>query len=254
MHLAHPRPRGHRPRTTALPRWWALRCRGKRSRSRVAGGFSVCLNWFRFLWQSPSPLCTKGRRTGGTRSSQGGARADGAAGDHTHLLITGGGDAGLRFLLSPVLVLRLPEPSFAKEALVQLQLITGLLPAHAALHVQPVDVDRDVLDVLRGNPGPSSNRGGTVRNSRNRSGFSPLRSRTRGGPAGTVEEGTGSRNGADSRIPQNPSAPSRPSLALGPVSLFLSPFSDIPSRCYSVTQAQLRGSRQKCVHTHTHRR
>lgn len=36
----------------------------------------------------------------------------------------------------------------------QLQLITGLLPAHAALHVQPVDVHCDVLDVFRGDPGP----------------------------------------------------------------------------------------------------
>lgn len=82
----------------------------------------------------------------------------------TYLLVTGGGDAGLCLLLSSVLVLRLPEPSFTKEALVQLQLVTGLLPAHAALHMQTVDVDRDVLDVLRGNPGPSSNSRGTVRN------------------------------------------------------------------------------------------
>ena len=35
----------------------------------------------------------------------------------------------------------------------QFQLVTGLLPAHAALHVQSVNIDRDILDVFRRNPG-----------------------------------------------------------------------------------------------------
>jgi hypothetical protein len=38
---------------------------------------------------------------------------------------------------------------------VQLQLVTGLFPPHAALHVQPVNVDCDVLNVLRRDPGPA---------------------------------------------------------------------------------------------------
>lgn len=53
----------------------------------------------------------------------------------THLLITGGRDAGFCFLLTSVLILRLPESSFSKETLMQFQFITGFFPAHAALHM-----------------------------------------------------------------------------------------------------------------------
>lgn len=72
----------------------------------------------------------------------------------THLLITGGGDTGFCLFLTSVLVLRLPEPSFTEEPLMQFQLITGLFPAHAALHMQSVNIDCDILNVLGRNPGP----------------------------------------------------------------------------------------------------
>ena len=39
----------------------------------------------------------------------------------------------------------------------QLQFVAGLLPAHTALNMQPVNIDCDVLDVLRRNPGPVNN-------------------------------------------------------------------------------------------------
>lgn len=74
--------------------------------------------------------------------------------DTTHLFITGGGDTGFCLFLTSVLILRLPEPAFTEEALVQFQLITGLFPAHTALHVQSVNIDRDILNVFRRNPGP----------------------------------------------------------------------------------------------------
>lgn len=82
----------------------------------------------------------------------------------THLLVTGGGDTGFCLFLTSVLILRLPEPSFTEEALMQFQLVTGLLPAHAALHVQSVNIDRDILDVFRRNPGSVEGLGGVVRN------------------------------------------------------------------------------------------
>lgn len=66
----------------------------------------------------------------------------------THLVITGGGDTGLCLFLTSVLILRLPEPSFTEEALMQFQLITGLFPAHAALHMQSVNIDCDILNVF----------------------------------------------------------------------------------------------------------
>lgn len=71
-----------------------------------------------------------------------------------HLFITGGGDTGFCLFLTSVLILRLPEPPFTEEPLMQLQLITGLFPAHAALHMQSVNIDCDVLNVFRRNPGP----------------------------------------------------------------------------------------------------
>lgn len=49
----------------------------------------------------------------------------------------------------------------------QLQLITGLFPTHTALHVQPMDVDCDILNVFRRNPGPRKTRKGIVRNTPN---------------------------------------------------------------------------------------
>lgn len=36
----------------------------------------------------------------------------------------------------------------------QFQFIAGLLPSHAAFHVQPMDINCDVLNVFRGDPGP----------------------------------------------------------------------------------------------------
>lgn len=72
----------------------------------------------------------------------------------THLLITGGGDTGFCFFLTSVLILRLPEPSFSEEPLMQFQLVTGLFPAHATLHMQSVHIDRDILNVFRRYPGP----------------------------------------------------------------------------------------------------
>lgn len=74
-----------------------------------------------------------------------------------HLLVAGGGDAGLCLLLPSVLILGLPKPPFTEEALMQLQFVAGLLPAHTALNMQPVNIDCDVLDVLRRNPGPVNN-------------------------------------------------------------------------------------------------
>lgn len=134
--------------------WWA--------RDQAAGG-----HWVGFV---PTFVEGKGTSTVCTAASH----------RDTHLLITGRRDAGLRLLLSPVLVLGLPEPPFTKEALMQLQLVTSLLPAHAALHVQPVNVDCDVLYVFRRDPRPSRNTRGTVRNFRNRSRLYPVQSRTWG--------------------------------------------------------------------------
>lgn len=86
-----------------------------------------------------------------------GAHSQTAANRHAaHLLVAGGGDARFGLLLPTVLVLRLPEPSLTKEALMQFQLITSLLPAHTALNMQPVDVDCDVLNVFRRNPSPGN--------------------------------------------------------------------------------------------------
>lgn len=82
----------------------------------------------------------------------------------THLFITGGGDTGFCLFLTSVLILRLPEPSFTEEALMQFQLVTGLFPAHAALHMQPVNIDRDILNVFRRNPGSVEALGGMVKN------------------------------------------------------------------------------------------
>lgn len=82
-----------------------------------------------------------------------------------HLFIAGGGNTGFCLFLTSVLILRLPEPSFSEEPLMQFQLITGLFPAHAALHMQSVNIDRDILNVFRRNPGPVGALGGVARNS-----------------------------------------------------------------------------------------
>lgn len=92
----------------------------------------------------------------------------------SNLLIAGGRDAGLRFvrplqpvrppaalLLLPLVLVLLgvlrhasvlhlcfPEAAFPQEALVHLQLLTGLLPAVATLHLQLLDTHLDVLDVV----------------------------------------------------------------------------------------------------------
>ena len=74
-----------------------------------------------------------------------------------YLLIASGGDAGLCLFLPSILILGLPKPPFTEEALVQLQFVTSLLPAHTALNMQPVNIDCDVLYVFRRNPGPVNN-------------------------------------------------------------------------------------------------
>lgn len=74
--------------------------------------------------------------------------------DITHLFITGGGDTGFCLFLTSVLILRLPEPAFTEEPLVQFQLITGFFPTHTAFYMQSVNIDCDILNVFRRNPGP----------------------------------------------------------------------------------------------------
>lgn len=99
------------------------------------------------------------------------------------LLVAGGGDAGLGFVcpFQPVcppaallLLLALsvmvwragvvhlcfPEASLSQEALVHLQLLTRLLPTVASLHLQLLDADLDVLDVICGDPGSAEGGGG----------------------------------------------------------------------------------------------
>lgn len=51
-----------------------------------------------------------------------------------------------------VLHLHFPAAALPQEALVDLQLLTRLLPTVAALHLQLLDAHLDVLDVLRGDP------------------------------------------------------------------------------------------------------
>lgn len=76
----------------------------------------------------------------------------------------------------------------------QLQLVASLLPAHAALHVQSVNVHRDVLYVFRRDPGPSSNTRGTVRNFQNASTLTQCQ----GGPGATARpEAVGDGGHAD---------------------------------------------------------
>lgn len=109
-----------------------------------------------------------------------------------HLFVAGGRDAGLGFvgplqsvrppaallrrpLALTVLVWRaavvhlcFPEASLSQEALVHLQLLARLLPAVAPLHLQLLDADLDVLDVVCRDPG-SVEEGGAIRNKTSRS-------------------------------------------------------------------------------------
>lgn len=102
----------------------------------------------------------------------------------SHLFVAGGRDTGLGFICSlqsvcppaaflllplalTVLVWRagvirlcFPEASFSQEALVHLQLLARLLPTIATLHLQLLDADLDVLDVIRGDPGSVDGRMG----------------------------------------------------------------------------------------------
>lgn len=125
---------------------WVLTICGTGRRVPLQSAFNQCVDEGKEEHHTCSRReCAKG--------AHGQTAADGHA---AHLLVAGGGDARFCLLLPAVLVLRLPEPSLTKEALMQFQLITSLLPAHTALHVQPVDVDCDVLNVFRRNPSPGN--------------------------------------------------------------------------------------------------
>lgn len=56
-----------------------------------------------------------------------------------------------------------PEAALPQEALVDLQLLTRLLPAVAALHLQLLDAHLDVLDVVRGDPRSGEDEGNSAR-------------------------------------------------------------------------------------------